>query len=145
MGVTEYFELPGGRVPFESKGPLGPGSTVPLGSGSKVPLDSPGGVDGGGYVQFTPGEWKNRQAVAENAAAELEAVGKKLELVAVRNSFGDLQEGRDLHARVTALVREWCRGLDLQKQELRALATRCSIANAELHGADVSSASRIIC
>ncbi|MGV9669224.1 hypothetical protein ACWDPV_01345 [Gordonia sp. NPDC003504] len=139
--MTDFFVLPGTRVPLEgSDMPSYQPDDGPIGLGSSAG----DGLGGGGVVQVVDAEWGRRAAVARGLAGELAGVAEQLGAVGKENSFGiGAKEGEKFYEEVLEFIAKLRGELTTQTQRLDDLASQCDSANASLHTADVSGADGI--
>ncbi|GAB39022.1 MULTISPECIES: hypothetical protein [Gordonia] len=137
--MTDFFTMPGGVVNLQSED--GIANLDGKERSSMTYVQPPGNTtDDGGTVRFNTIDWERRAKVAADGAAGLEEALAQLKSVARTNHFGELVEGREVHARLTALVGSWRTTLQEQIGDLTSLAQACRSAGAELADADSSTA-----
>ncbi|MEP9390847.1 hypothetical protein ABLE94_01115 [Gordonia sp. VNK1] len=129
--MTDFFVLPGTRVPLEGSDmpSYRPGDDGQIGLGS-----SPGGD--GSVVQVVDAEWGRRAAVARGLAGELAAVADSLSQVNSGNHYGAVPEGQTMFDGVGAFIGLLNYNIRRHVSLLNDVAAQCVAANAELHSAD---------
>ncbi|MEP9415027.1 hypothetical protein ABLE92_11870 [Gordonia sp. VNQ95] len=139
--MTDFFVLPGTRVPLEGSDmpSYQPDDDGPIGLGSAAG----DGLGGGGVVQVVDAEWGRRAAVARGLAGELGSVIVDLRNVIDQNHYGSVPEGEGFYSRLINFVSEFCGSLDTQTQALHSIADQCDLANTELHAADGNGATSL--
>ncbi|MGC4934047.1 hypothetical protein ACLQ3C_10235 [Gordonia sp. DT30] len=136
--MTDFFVLPGTRVPLGDSGGLG---TSPI-PGRTAPYSNPE-LDDGGVVQVVDAEWARRAQVARESADSLAEVARQVSRLLKSNVFGDCEEGRLFHSRIVSFVTEWGRSLANQANSLEVLSHMCKTAQGELTETDRAAASDI--
>ena len=96
--------------------------------------------DYSGTVRSNTVDWKRRDRVATDEAAGLEAAFDQLKSVAKTSNFGELVEGREVHARLSALVGSWRKTLQKRIGDLTSLAQACRSGRTNLADANSSTA-----
>ena len=89
-------------------------------------------------VRFNTIDWERRTQVAAVGVAGLEAALAQLTSVAKTDYLGELVEGREVHARLSALVGSWRKTLQKRIGDLTSLAQACRSAGTDLADADSS-------
>ena len=137
--MTDFFTMPGGVVNLQSEdGITNLGGTE---RSSMAYVQPPGKTkDDGGTVRFNTIDWERRAKVAADGVAGLEEALARIESVGKANHFGDLVEGREVHARLSALVESWRKILRQQVGDLTSLKEACMAAGTSLTDADSSTA-----
>ncbi|MGW5522365.1 hypothetical protein [Gordonia sp. NPDC003950] len=131
--MTDFFVLPGTRVPLEGSDmpSYQPDDDGQIGLGS-----SAGDGLGGGVVQVVDAEWGRRAAVARGLAGELAGVLRDLARVNAGNHYGAVKEGENMFDGVSEFIGALASDIDKHVAALNDLAAQCATANTDLHFAD---------
>ncbi|MGC4934043.1 hypothetical protein ACLQ3C_10215 [Gordonia sp. DT30] len=134
--MTDFFVLPGTRVPLGDSGGLG---TSPI-PGRTAPYSNPE-LDDGGVVQVVDAEWARRAGVARELAAELQGAQIRLDMAALKNHYGSgVREGDEFYQKAKAFVSSYSATVREYIEALQSLATRCDNAENALSSTDSNSA-----
>ncbi|MGC5248651.1 hypothetical protein ACPXB3_17210 [Gordonia sp. DT219] len=134
--MTDFFVLPGTRVPLGDPGGVG---TSPI-PGRTAPYSNPE-LDDGGVVQVVDAEWARRAGVARELAAELADALASLDMAGLKNHYGQgVREGEDFYQKAKAFVSSYSAKVRVHVAALQSLASMCDNADSSLRTTDSNSA-----